>query len=367
MLINLNCPLSTFTSYGLTGLNLLEALCKLGHDVNAFKIGPVSYYEYQTHVEQCLKNAELTIPFSTNANHGFRGLDFSPSIRLFHQFDLRERIGNGKHIGFPIFELDNFSLQEQASLQFCDELIVCSKWAKDVIHNSFNPYVKCSVVPLGVDREIFYDSELIKEDNEREKPFTLIYPAKLEKRKELDICMDVFDKAFSTENVQVLFLPQNLFIKDNEDWAKSLMNSNLGKKGRVRILDRLEHPQQVANLIRYSDAVVSFSRAEGWNLPLLEALSCGREVLATYYSGHTEFLTEENATLLEVNGRELAIDGVFFKGDGSWLSYTESDIDDLVSYLRMMFRRGRKFNQAGVETAKKFTWENSARKLVECL
>ena len=33
------------------------------------------------------------------------------------------------------------------------------------------------------------------------------------------------------------------------------------------------------------------SRAEGWGLPLIEAIATGMPVATTFYSGHSEFLT----------------------------------------------------------------------------
>lgn len=295
-----------------------------------------------------------------------RGKSYDVSVRLYHQHALFEHICDF-HIGFPIFELDDFSEQERASLAFCDELIVCSKWAKGIINEHF-PDKVCNVVPLGVDPTIFYPSDIIEEEGGKEKPFTFFYPGKFEYRKGFDIVTQVFDRAFDNgENVQVVFLPQNLFIQDNEDWARSLLSSRLGRSGRVKVLGPLGTPQEVASLIRYSDAVVSFSRAEGWGLPLLEAISCGRQVVATDYSGHTEFLNSSCALLKKVGGRELAIDGVFFNGSGSWLSYFNSDIDDFVSMLRHTYQKGKFYNAPGVEQAKKFTWEEAAKKLVEVL
>jgi glycosyltransferase involved in cell wall biosynthesis len=261
--------------------------------------------------------------------------------------------------------LDNFPTLERANLLSCDELLVCSKWAQSVVENSTGQ--PSTVVPLGVDSSIFYPEEPTNEISSQEKPFTFFFPGKFEYRKGFDIVMDLFDKAFPSENVEVIFLPQNMCIKDNQDWINSLMRSNLAKKNRVKIIGRVDSPQQVSDIIRYSDAVVSFSRAEGWNLPLLEALSCGRQVIATNYSGHTEFLSSTNSLLLDVNGREPAIDGVFFNGSGNWLSYSDSDLDNFISSLRQTFQKGRRYNGAGVETAKQFSWENSARALISVL
>jgi len=352
MLINFNSPLSVMTSYGITGLNVVEKLSELGHDVFSFPIGPVSVFNYQKNVIKTIEKPRV------------KECRTGKSVKLYHQHALFEHISD-YHIGWPIFELDNFSDYEYDNLLFCDEIFVCSNWAADVIERKMletHDYKKLSVIPLGVDTNIFHPEESLTN-----RPFTFFFPGKFEIRKGFDIVMEVFDKAFPTEDVRVTFLPQNLFINDNDDWAKSLLMSKLGQKGKVNIVSRLDSNTEVASLINGSDAVVSFSRAEGWNLPLLEGLACGKPVVATNYSGHTQFLTQENATLIDIPNMEEALDGVFFKGDGRWLSYTNSDIDNFVSALREVYKKGRQVNTAGIETAKNFSWTNTANKLVEAL
>lgn len=350
MNIYLNAPINTQTSYGITGLNLIQSLSKLGHTVNAYPIGTTSYYPYQNKIRESVEREKYGKPHI--------------AVKLYHQHSLFETVGE-YHIGFPIFELNKFSNYELQSLSHCDELWVCSQWAKDIVDSydrqTWYGLPECQVVPLGVNSEVFSPQPLFEKDD-----FAFFFPGKFEYRKGFDIVADVFDAAFPTENVQLIFLPTNLFIKDNEDWARSLFESNLGKRGKIQISPRLDNEGDVVSLYAYSDCVVSFSRAEGWNLPLLEALSCGRQVIATNYSGHTEFLNHENAHLIDIKGMEEANDGIFFHGDGEWADISKN-FDDFVDILREVYKKGRQFNQAGVKTSHKFSWENSAKAFVKAL
>lgn len=286
----------------------------------------------------------------------------SPSIRLYHQHSLFEHVGRGLNVGFPIFELDNFSKLELANLKSCDRLFVCSEWAKGVLINR-GVESDIRVIPLGVDRETFYGASPIEN-----KPFTFFFPGKFEYRKGFDIIVETFERAFDVnDDFELVFLPQNLFIKkeEAEQWVNYLTKTKFGDK--FKLIGRLELHTQVADLTRFADCVVSFSRAEGWNLPLLEALSCGRQVIATNYSGHTQFLNNKNADLIEVSDREDAIDGVFFHGTGSWLAYDDSVLDNMAAKLRSAYEAGRKYNEEGIETAKRFTWDNTARLIIDNL
>ena len=56
------------------------------------------------------------------------------------------------------------------------------------------------------------------------------------------------------------------------------------------------------------------SRAEGWNLEILELMSCGKHIITTNYSAHTEFCNKENALLVDIDELETAYDGKWFLG-----------------------------------------------------
>ena len=88
--------------------------------------------------------------------------------------------------------------------------------------------------------------------------------------------------------------------------------SPLGSK--VKFLDRVGSHKEVADIIRMCDCGVFPSRAEGWNLDLLEMMSCGKQVIATNYSAHTEFCNEENCMLVETTEMVDAEDGKWFRG-----------------------------------------------------
>ena len=350
MEVNLNSPVSNRTSYGITAINIIRSLTALGVRVNSIPISSqADWLEDQPEVPQSLENGKTF------------NLD-SPSIRLFHQHSLIEHVGRGENVGFPIFELDRLNSWELTNVNSCDKLFVTSKWAKEVCVAS-GAKIPIKVVPLGVDSSVFSP-----EPPKGGKPFTFFFPGKFEYRKGFDIVVDVFERAFDKkDDFQLIFLPQNLFIsnEDTEQWIKYLTGTKFGDK--FKIIGRQETHHNVAELTRYADCVVSFSRAEGWNLPLLEALSCGRQVLATNYSAQTEFLTDENAVLMNFQEREEAFDGVFFKGGGNWLSYSDSDLETMAGYLRAIFKAGPVYNLSGIETARKFSWQNTAKKIISSL
>jgi glycosyltransferase involved in cell wall biosynthesis len=143
----------------------------------------------------------------------------------------------------------------------------------------------------------------------------------------------------------------------------------LGNK--IRILPRVESDEQVANIMQQADCGVFPSRAEGWNLEALEMMACGKEVIVTDYSAHTEFCTKENSMLVPINSIERAQDGVWFFGQGNWAALDKPAQQCIIEGMTEVhnWKQAGKLtpNDAGIETAHHFTWKNTAETIVKNL
>ena len=116
------------------------------------------------------------------------------------------------------------------------------------------------------------------------------------------------------------------------------------------------------------DCGVFPSRGEGWNLELLEMMSCGKHVIATDYSAHTEFCTKDNAGLVTITSLESAFDNKWFFGQGNWAKIGDHQIFDLnMKMQRFILDKKGTVNKAGIETAKRFSWQNTAKTIMETI
>ena len=74
--------------------------------------------------------------------------------------------------------------------------------------------------------------------------------------------------------------------------------------------------------------------AEGWNLELLEMLACGKQVITTNYSAHTEFCNKENA-FVDIEKNETAYDGKWFNGKvGEWACIDKNEKEQFIEHMR---------------------------------
>lgn len=353
-MINIFAPINSL-GYGVAGYNILKTLYSLYPSTTLYPIGPIENID----IHECVS--------ATIANQKQHNKDF-PCVKIWHQHDLQTRIGSGRYFGFPIFELDQFSEKEVVSLHHCDNIFVCSEWAKQVISdNTHFSDMDIHVVPLGVDTDIFKPSTL-----KPRKPTVFLNCGKWEKRKGHGVLLESFNAAFDvSDNVELWMMCDNPFIGDqNQAWQKLYKDSPLGDK--IRIIPRQVAHQDVYNIMCQADCGVFPARAEGWNLELLEMMACGKQVIATNYSAHTEFCNDENSYLINITSLETASDGVFFDGSGGqWASLCNESKDQLVSHMRCVHRKKQQgsqtINNAGIETASKFSWCNSVKELLNGL
>jgi glycosyltransferase involved in cell wall biosynthesis len=337
--------------YGVASSNILGALSEKTR-LNLFPIGPVQ-----------ISNPKLTDTINKALDNSKSANFEAPTVKIWHQHALLERVGNGPYYGFPIFELDRFTEQELLNLRCPHKLLVCSNWAKDILED--NGFENVSVVPLGVDSEIFYPNE--KENSDTYKFFTI---GKWELRKGHDVIIECFNKAFEeNDNVELHMATFNPFFQGQmefkaHEWANLAKGSKLGQK--IFLYGQFPSHNHIADFIRQMDCGLFPSRAEGWNLELLESMACGKPVIATNYSAHTEFCTPENSNLIDITVSETANDGVWFNGQGEWAFIGQRQKAQIIDYMRYCYKE-RPENKAGIRTAEHFSWENSATRLLDAI
>jgi glycosyltransferase involved in cell wall biosynthesis len=344
--ININCPING-TGYGITSLNITKALFDLGLDLYLFPIGSKIDVN-SAHDAEIIKNL-------INKNNAFPYS--APCLKIWHQNDLALRVGNGHYYTFPFFEIDTLSKKEIHNLNYSDYIFTASSWSKKVLQD--NGIIKpIYVTPLGVDMSIFYEPNKIKIEQDN---YIFFHIGKWEHRKAQDILLQAFDAAFSKDdNVELRLLPYNPFLSEQENnyWFSLVDNCKL--KDKIKVFGRLGTQYQLAEFIFQGDCGVFISRAEGWNNEILETMAMNKPVIATNYSAHTEYCTDKNCYLVDIDQLEQANDGKWFDGSGNWAKLGEKQLDQTIEYMRYVYNNRVESNPEGVSTAKKYSWINTA-------
>lgn len=340
--LNIRAPLNGLLGYGHAAINIVKALAPT---VN-LSVMPIGY-------------PHLTTQDSDLFQHLFdvRFDQFSASnksLTIWHENMLFDALpSKNEMVGYPFFELDVFDNMRKRSLECVDRIFVSSKWGQEVMRsNGFS----ADIVPLGVDGSIFYP----KANNSAAYRFFTI--GKIEERKCTRLLSEIFAAAFTAmDNVELHIMcdsPLPAIQQQMPAFRDMVKNSPLGDKITVHQMKATDY--ELASFIQSGDCGIYMTRAEGWGLPIIQSLACGKPVIVTNYSAQTEFCTAENACLVEIDNLEPAFDGVWFRGIGNWAAIRENQIEQCINHMRSCYLNNKRENDAGVQTAHKFSWENTA-------
>jgi glycosyltransferase involved in cell wall biosynthesis len=269
---------------------------------------------------------------------------------------------DGPKIAYNVWES---TLQPEAffnKLKEFDEFWVPSKWQRDCsIAQGYDPQ-KIKVVPEGIDVNVFYPERINTERNPDGR-FKFFLAGRWDYRKSIKEVIETFLKTFNKEEpVDLIISVDNPFsgdgMKTTEDRLKYY-----GLEDERIIVKHFPRREEYIKLIKFSDAFVSCARAEGWNIPLIEAMASGTPSIYSNCSGQLEF-AERRGIPVNIIGEKLVSDSTYSHFNQSIGNYYEPDFNDLGKKMRDVYENYEKHkSQALIESEqirKEFSWENVA-------
>lgn len=244
--------------------------------------------------------------------------------------DMRARI-NGLHnyaweeTGFPFEYAEAFN----ESLQF---ITVTSEHVRRVLIDG-GVSVPISVAGNGIDHW-----SLIEPDPDyriRTAGYTFLHVSSCFPRKGADVLLESYGKVF-TCNDDVLLVIKSFPNPHNriEELLAEYRTANPAYPNVLLLMNDLSEAQLKA-LYNQCDTLVAPSRAEGFGLPIAEAMLSGLHVITTGWSGQMDFCNADNADLIDFSFAR-AETHELNKPDSVW---AEPDAQHLASLLTEAFRR----------------------------
>jgi glycosyltransferase involved in cell wall biosynthesis len=303
---------------------------------------------------------------SDPGDDGFRASDRTlastsdPGIGL-GPIELMTSIVGSRRIAYVVWETTTLPADKVAILQTMDEVWTPSLWGRQILIDNQINAAKVGVVPEGVDVECFLRWP---ETNDSRRPFRFLCVGKWEQRKGVEDLINAFCDCFQRdEPVELVLHCFNPYLPgfDLEAHIRRCVPLN-GPKIIA------SHPTDQSGMIRLynsCDAFVLPTRAEGWGLPITEAMACELPVIVTEYSAPLEYLSPAFAYLIPVEKLVSAHDPHFFSASefGLWAL---PDFLSLRRLLRHVFESPAEAREKGrrarAEVCRQWTWDHAVRK-----
>ena len=230
-------------------------------------------------------------------------------------------------------------------------VIVPSTYCADMFSANGINKARIAIVPLGVDTRLYrYVPKAFREKVVFGAGGNLAHGLG---RKRLDIAIKCFQEAFEgRENVELqVKVTSGCKIEDVND-------------DRITFIRGYVSEEEMAAWYQSLDVFISASRSEGWGWMPQKAMCCGTPVVSSIYGGVREFMSYENS--YEVAHQLVAAKG-FYARKGHWGQL------DVEGFKAQMIRAASNPNERWTKgklahtSASRFTWKNSAAKLVEVL
>ena len=253
-------------------------------------------------------------------------------------------------------------------------IVAPSQWPALAYERFGLPRERIHVVAHGVDPTIFRPDPAARQAARQalglQDAFVYMLAGAMTWNKGTDVLLKAFASVAETEPAARLLLKGADGLYPSQEIVREAVRE-LPARARKRVTARIIYDgttypsRRMADLLRAADVYVSPYRAEGFNMPVLEAAACGVPVICTAGGPTDEFTQEPFAWRVRSTPAQLQLSPAQV-GD-----YLEPDADHLAELMRRAAseRDGaeRRGAAGAAHVAQNFTWERVTERLLEAL
>jgi glycosyltransferase involved in cell wall biosynthesis len=337
--INLVAPLNCL-GFGIFSIVYYKILKSRGYDINWHVIG----HPHPEDILDLCDNFQLT-PDEVDKDCCRPINPSCPSLTIWHPHEITKATQSvtGVRVGLTHFETDGLRTNETTTMAQMDKILVCSRWAKDVLYRhgvNRTDVIPGICAPMHMPKSEENDSVFRLGEYILETYGTMIVSCgKWEGRKGQTLQVDALldPKLSNTSKIALIGFWNNVFTNDLQEPTKYLMEKGWTVKETIIAGDiqptAWEHPsvphtviivpylnkmKDMHDIMKGCDLYITTSKGEGWDQPTVEAMALAVPVIGTYNTAHIEYFHEYYTFLIDCHTEE-ARDGVWFRGDrGNW-------------------------------------------------
>jgi O-antigen biosynthesis alpha-1,2-mannosyltransferase len=197
------------------------------------------------------------------------------------------------------------------------------------------------------------------------KTFRFLHVSSCFPRKGADVLLNAFGDAFTSSDDVTLVI--KTFVNPHNDIHRWLEEARQERPGfpDVRIIEEDLSDERLKALYGQCHALVAPSRAEGFGLPLAEAMMSGLPVITTAWGGQLDFCSSETAWMVDYDFTEARTHFGLFQS-----VWAEPRRDCLAQAMREVWSsdaetRGERVNRAMKQLKSAFQWSDVARRMTD--
>lgn len=301
-----------------------------------------------------LKNYDIDLVLNETLHHYF--------------FDFDKFKGKFK-IAYSIWESTKIVEQFYKLLLKYDQVWCPTEWQKEMLIKQGYPSDKIFVVPSAVDGDIFFPDKNIKLDEYKDNRFKFIVFGRWDYRKSTTELIETFLKTFNkSDPVDLILSVENPYSVDGLKTTQDRLEKYGFIDKRIKVL-KFPNREDYINYIKSGHVFLSCARSEGWNLPLIEAFSCGTPSIYSDWGAQLQFAKGYGHPVNIIDERPIG-EGKTYDNTPPG-NYCEPDFNDLSKVMKDVYINYWKYKREAIKDSEiirtEFSWENAAKKAYNIL
>jgi glycosyltransferase involved in cell wall biosynthesis len=220
------------------------------------------------------------------------------------------------NIGYGFWELSNYPDEWLYPMNYLDEIWAPSRYIQEVISEKAS--VPAVHMPMAVDFELPGKGSR-KDFGFSEEAFVFLFSLDFSSRihrKNPGAVVAAFKRAFPGVKSNVALVIKTKLVDSVAQQVKDYETLQEWVRGdsRIHLINEVYTKDRMLDLIHCCDVYVSLHRAEGFGLGMAEAMKMGKAVIATNYSGNTDFTRGDNACLVDYTLQKVEPGELFCRG-----------------------------------------------------
>lgn len=247
----------------------------------------------------------------------------------------RHNVLDGCHVaGFFLWETSQVPRVQHLGIRLVDEIWTPTKYVADV----YSPFSEVHVVGKGLfSREAWPQISQLPQGGIVRFLTVFDFHSSIERKNPFASVL-AFQRAFPSEqNVELVIKASNVNPQHpgnaSGQWEKLCAAAEADK--RIRLITMRYTEAQMRQLMRSTSCVVSLHRSEGFGYVLSDAIAHGLPVVATAYSGNTDFCDSETSFPVSYRLVPVKSHGAHWESEGA--EWAEPDIDSAAAQMRRVY------------------------------